>query len=109
MKANEAPEKIYLIRNFSSPTALNTTNDHHGKFLNEWYRSREKDADIEYTRSDAFIEKVISFLNYKLEDIVAIRVPGTIIPQHVTKQELIEDFKNYVKGELKYDCASILQ
>ena len=55
--------------------------------------------DIEYTRTDAFIEKVINFLNYKLDDVVAIRVPGTIIPHHVAKQEVIEDFKNYMKGE----------
>ena len=53
---------------------------------------------VEYTRTDAFIEKVINFLNYKLDDIVAIRVRGTIIPHRVTKQELIEDFKKYMEG-----------
>jgi hypothetical protein len=95
----EAPEKIYLIRNFSSSTALNTTNDHHGKFLNEWYKSREKDADVEYTRTDAFIERMINFLNYKLDDVVVIRVPGTIIPYHTTKQELIDELKKYMKGK----------
>lgn len=61
MKANKAPKKIYLIRNFSSPTALNTTNDHRGKFLNEWYKSREKDTDVEYTQTDAFIEKALKW------------------------------------------------
>ena len=95
----DAPEKIYLIRNFSSSTALNTTNDNHGKFLNEWYKSREKDADVEYTRIDTFIKKVINFLNYKLDDVVAIRVSGTIIPHHITKQELIEDFVKFMEGE----------
>ena len=67
MKANEAPEKIYLIRNFSNPTSLNTTNDHHGKFLNEWYKSREKDADIEYVRTDAFIEKACDFIKANID------------------------------------------
>lgn len=62
MESNEAPERIYLIKNFPSSTALNTTNDNHGKFLNEWYKSREKDADIEYTRTDAFIKKACEFL-----------------------------------------------
>lgn len=96
MKANEAPEKIYLIRNFSSPTALNTTNDHHGKFLNEWYKSREKDVDVEYTRTDAFIEKVLRYLDvnfyfnnsrYSIECRV-----------FDSKEEMIEDFKKYIKG-----------
>ena len=54
---------------------------------------------VEYVNKDAFFEKVINFLNYKLDDIVAIQVPGTIIPQHIVKPELIEDFKKYMKGE----------
>lgn len=62
MEVNEAPEKIYLIRNYSSPTALNTTNDPHGKFLDWWCTSREKDVDVEYVRTDAFIEKACDFL-----------------------------------------------
>lgn len=48
---------------------------------------------------EELIKKVINFLNYKLDDVVAIRVSGTIIPHHVAKQELIEDFKKYMKGE----------
>ena len=48
----DAPEKIYLIRNISTPTSLNTTNDCHEEYLQEWYKEREKDADIEYTRTD---------------------------------------------------------
>ena len=49
--------------------------------------------------TDAFVEKVINFLNYKLDDVVATRVPGKIIPHHVAKQELIEDFRKYMEGE----------
>ena len=97
MKINEAPEKIYLIRNFPSSTSLNTTNDYHGKYLHEWYKSREKDVDVEYVRKDAFIERVVNFLNYKLDDVVAARLPGTIIPHHIAKQELIEDFRKSMK------------
>lgn len=79
----EAPDKIYLIRNFSSSTALNTTNDNHGKFLNEWYKSREKDADVEYTRTDALIEKAIKYIaNHFL-------APGM--------DNEINDFVNYMK------------
>lgn len=94
----DAPEKIYLIRNISTSTSLNTTNDCHGKYLQEWYKSREKDADVEYVRKDAFIERVINFLNYKLDDVVTVRLPGTIIPHHIAKQELIEDFRKSMDG-----------
>ena len=95
----EAPEKIYLIRNFTTSTSLNTTNDCHEKYLQEWYKGREKDTDVEYIRADVVIKKFINFLNYKLDDVVAIRVPGTIIPHHIAKQELIEDLKKSMKGE----------
>lgn len=77
MKINEAPEKIYM----------------------NWVNYPLEEMQAEYTRTDAFIEKAINFLNYKLDDIVATRVPGTIIPHHVAKQELIEDFGKYLKGE----------
>lgn len=81
----EAPDKIYLIRNFSSSTALNTTNDCHEKYLHEWYKSREKDADVEYTRTDALIEKAIKYIaNHFLS-------PGM--------DNEVNDFVNYMKGE----------
>lgn len=80
------PEKIYLDSYGSGFS--------HGFHTNKLY-----DNDIEYTCTDAFIDRIINFLNYKLDDIVAIRVPGTIIPHHVAKQELIDDLKKYMKGE----------
>lgn len=84
MKKNEAPEKIYL-----SPITLEEVKN---------VITRHADLrDIEYTRTDAFIEKVINFLNYKLDDIVAIQNHDSIIPQHIVKPELIEDFKKYIK------------
>ncbi len=73
----EAPEKIY-INGFSA------------------FATVPVKEGVEYTRTDAFIEKTINFLNYKLDDVVATRVSDTIIPHHVTKQELIEDFRNYM-------------
>lgn len=83
----EAPEKIYLV------------NEDLG-VKREWYKFKQVGFDtIEYTRTDSFIDRVINFLNYKLDDIVDIRVPGTIIPHHVAKQELIDDLKKYIKGD----------
>lgn len=85
MKAN-APEKIYIhVKN--------------GKTLNTWNNVWIGVNDVEYIRTDAFIKKVINFLNYKLDYVVATQVPGTIIPHHVAKQELIEDFRKYMEGE----------
>ena len=81
----EAPEKIYLIRNISTSTSLNTTNDCHEKYLQEWYKGREKDTDIEYIRTDAFIEKAIKYVANRF------LAPGM--------DNEIEDFVNYMKGE----------
>ena len=69
MKANEAPEKIYI------PTIL----------VANTVRYKEEGA-IEYVRKDAFIEKAKSWLENNLQGIVG----GSIY---------IEDFRNYMKGE----------
>lgn len=85
----ETPKKIYLIRNFPRSTALNTTNDYHGKFLYEWYKSREKDADVEYTRTDTFIDEAWSWI----ED-------NILSPNQQDNSRLyFEQFKKYMKGE----------
>ena len=81
----KTPEKIYL---YSYPTD--------GIYEVE---TKPLEGTVEYTRTDYFIERVINFLNYKLDDVVVTRLSGTIIPHHVAKQELIEDFRNYMKGE----------
>jgi len=54
MKPNEAPEKIYLFEN-----PITETPD------DRWLSKRSDDADIEYTRTDAFIEKVEEWLDTK--------------------------------------------
>ena len=46
MKANEEPEKLYLLPNGLISYCRNT------------------DEDVEYTRTDAFIEKVIGWIDY---------------------------------------------
>lgn len=53
MKASEVPEKIYLQEN--------TTTDCYGEWWPEWFEARAKDSDIEYTRTDAFIEKALKW------------------------------------------------
>mgnify|MGYP003483179889 CR=1 FL=1 len=83
----EAPKKIY-----SYPS------DRAGEeYEGEWGAIPWGEDCVEYTRTDAFIDRVINYLNYKLDDVVATRVPGTIIPHHIAKQELIDDLKKYIK------------
>ena len=70
MKANEAPEKIYLEKVYPDngvlPNGLNYSQCH---------------DDIEYIRTDAFIEKATSY-----------------IQQHwIWNTKMIEDFKSYMK------------
>lgn len=88
MKANEAPEKIYVDAN------------------EDWHRTytafteKAKGDDIEYIRKDAFIEKAVDYLNSQLYDWVSITNPNqrscaNVIP----KRDFIEDFRKYMKGE----------
>ena len=73
MKANEAPERLYLSKNIYS-TYLYQVPD------------PDDETAVEYTRTDAFIEKACVWLKNNLQGIVG----GSIY---------IEDFRNYMKGE----------
>ena len=84
----EAPDNIYLFRNPN------------GIILGTWFLdSNEQYGSIEYTRTDAFIERVARYLEYKLNDRVEIQVDGTLIPSLTSKEAFIEEFINYMKGE----------
>ena len=80
MKANEAPEKIYLFENPVSGTPDD-----------RWLSKRSDDNDIEYIRTDAFIKKAgqwirDNYLKYPSEDC-----------GDTTK--FVMDFRKYMKGE----------
>ena len=88
IKAN-APEKIYIG---IVPSDLG----------NYKYTTVGKDFPEaeEYTHTDAFIEKAVSYLNSELYDWVQTTNPNqrsfaNVIP----KRDFIEDFINYMKGE----------
>ena len=53
---------------------------------------------VEYVNKNAFVEKVMNFLIYKLGDTVAIRVPGAILPHCVIKKDVIEDFVSSINS-----------
>ena len=74
MKANEAPKKIWIDN------------------LDEgfWFNSPSGNKSIEYTRTDAFIEKVEEYIYEQLNE-------GRIECGDIEK--VIKDFKNYMEGE----------
>ena len=86
MKANKAPEKIYV----------HVKDD---KVCNTWNSVWTGVNDIEYTRTDAFIEKAENFLQrrFDVEDYNDILdIDSSPIFNY---GRFIEDFINYVKGE----------
>lgn len=81
MKAN-APEKIYL-----KPLHMEDGES----VLRRCTFERQDENQIEYTRTDAFIEKACEFL----ED----RIAHESIDYPMATHWLIDDFRNYMKGE----------
>ena len=83
----EAPEKIFIC-NYGSELSY------------EWHSESEFEAkaynDIEYTRTDAFIKKVENFLEM-LGD--GFTITDNITHTNYDKEQLVEDFRNYIKGE----------
>jgi len=80
MKAN-APEKLYLSKNI------------YGTYLYQ-VPDPEDETAVEYTRTDAFIEKACKFIKDNGSHYIDI-VNG----QLVLKKGIINDFRNYIEGE----------
>ena len=80
----EAPEKIFLLKNRL------------GVILSSFCVDPDKELDnIEYIRKDAFIEKACKF--FELPRIYKITGMGFFVD--VVDNQMIEDFKMYMKGE----------
>lgn len=85
MKANEAPEKIYVhVKD--------------GKVRNTWNSTWIGVNDIEYTRTDAFIEKAAKFME-KIDDVDEYSWYNEEEHAAGITEKCIEDFVNYMKGE----------
>jgi len=82
MKAN-APENIYV--HVKKGRTLNTWNS-------EWIGVN----DIEYTRTDAFIEKACEFIEQNITGYIDVTHKGGE-ENIILQSEFIEDFKNYIK------------
>ena len=83
MKANEAPEKLYFGES--------------DKGILDIYSTKESDNEVEYTRTDAFIEKALAYLNSKFYFHNAFY--GVVSTDFNAMEELFEDFRNYMKEE----------
>jgi len=85
MKANEAPEKLYL-----HPTAK-------GNVGASWLTFPLTNEDIEYAREDTFIEKMQLFLIDKLKEIPM--CGGKMkIKADCSLEEFIDEIKKYMEG-----------
>ena len=86
----KAPEKIYLVEDRQKHIPMEY-----------WYNSTTDDSKIEYTRTDAFIEKACEWLRTHSENDYFELIPdanycgaGTL-----NKKRMIEDFRKYMEGE----------
>ena len=80
MKANGAPEKLYLLPNGLISYCRNT------------------DEDVEYTQTNAFIEKAVEWIK---ENITNNPNANSVLVRNgcVTLGMLVDDFKKYMEGE----------
>ena len=86
----ETPEKIYMQQN--------TTTDCYEEWWPEWFEARAKDTDIEYTRTDAFIDKACDWLKENKDKyLYNTGERGEYIP--TCSGKMIDEFRNYMKGE----------
>ena len=86
MKANEAPEKLYIENRKILYSCLTA------------YTNKRYDNDIEYTRTDAFIEKTAEFLyNYNQKQVLKHGARATLGCGEYTIN--VDEFRKYMKGE----------
>jgi len=91
MKANEAPERIYC----ESDGLGNIDRAHNIKWPDD------EAENVEYTRTDAFIEKACEWLRTHSEVDYFELIPDANYcgAGNLNKKRMIEDFRNYMKGE----------
>ena len=82
----EAPEKIY-IDDFGSELSF------------DWHKEHCYEKDIEYIRTDAFIEKSLKFLDGCIPDYIDLKHTNVDTFMDVNNERFIKDFINHIKGE----------
>lgn len=80
----EVPEKLYVSV---------------GDAILDIYSKKESNEEIEYTRTDAFIEKAFEFFGEHLWEYIDVKNANCDTFINIDGDKLKEDFKNYMKGE----------
>ena len=92
MKENEAPEKIYITNYDIEALPKNE------QLSERWHEVSTKDTDIEYVRTDAFIEKACKFLyKYNKKQVQKPSPKATLGYSGHTIN--VDEFRKYMKGE----------
>ena len=95
MKAN-APEKLYFGERDKGILELYFGESDKG--ILDIYSTKESDNEVEYTRTDAFIEKACEFISLNIANYIDVTHKGGI--EHLALQErFIDAFKKYMEGE----------
>lgn len=87
MEAN-APEKLYV-----------DVHDNLSDSILYGFTEKRKDDDIEYTRTDAFIEKALKFLDGCIPNYIELKHANVDTFMDVDNEGFIKDFINYMKGK----------
>jgi len=96
MGANEAPEKIYIQSfNISEEDAKFERKLYFDDVWTEEPESGQK--NIEYTRTDAFIEKALKFLDGCIPDYIELKHANVDTFMDVDNERFINDFKKYME------------
>lgn len=95
----KAPEKVYLqICGDCNDNDCRNCKFEDLEYNVTWCRDKIFKKDFEYTRTDAFIEKACTWLRESITNNTELnRI--TSRKGFITMGMLIEDFKNYMKGE----------
>lgn len=86
MKANEAPEKIYILPH----------TDYSDRQIMNAFTEKEDSTDIEYTRTGVIIKKACDGIEHLLSGYI---IKNFHFGDSYETDTFIEDFKNYMKGE----------
>ena len=93
----KAPDKIYLQVCGDCPQTDCVTCKFEDLEGVTWNTDRIFPKDVEYTRTDAFIEKALAYLNSKFYFHNAFY--GVVSTDFNAMEELFEDFRKYMEGE----------
>jgi len=88
----KVPEKIY-ISNFDIEALPENE-----QLSEHWHEVSTQDTDIEYIRTDVFIEKLECWMNKNFYQYAGEFAEG-ILAQFDRTEDCVEDFKKYMKGE----------